>query len=248
MEQSPALGLKSGVFKLQFDLSTVQLLSLGGHRLNTHSSVVSLLQVSDCSTCWLVWRGLVVRLVQVTPGMSRNWKIRLPLTLSAVCPERRKLIEFSCYHRQVRDIISTFQHKWERAVLKITSSCQVISHLCKTGRFLYRVFLLRLSNIVWHHHHLQYGRGFNRTAHTCIESRQTFVYSSVKKYSLKCFLVSFLFAYLSRLPVSGQTCSIKNSITQNASDKVTQATRKASGHRWKKDAWQGYNVKGFGKP
>lgn len=148
MEQSPALGLKSGVFKLQFDLSTVQLLSLGGRRLNTHSSVVSLLQVSDCSTCWLVWRGLVVRLVQVTPGMSRNWKIRLPLTLSAVCPKRRKLIEFSCYHRQVRDIISTFQHKWERAALKITSSCQVISHLCKTGRFLYRVFLLRLSNIV----------------------------------------------------------------------------------------------------
>lgn len=145
MEQSPALGLKSGVFKLQFDLSTVQLLSLGGRRLNTHSSVVSLLQVSDCSTCWLVWRGLVVRLVQVTPG--RNWKIRLPLTLSAVCPKRRKLIEFSCHHRQVRDIISTFQHKWERAALKITSSCQVISHLCKTGRFLYRVFLLRLSNM-----------------------------------------------------------------------------------------------------
>lgn len=81
----------------------------------------------------------------MTPG--RNWKIRLPLTLSAVCPKRRKLIEFSCYHRQVRDIISTLQHKWERAALKTTSSCQVISHLCKTGRFLYRVFLLRLSNM-----------------------------------------------------------------------------------------------------
>lgn len=112
------------------------------------------------------------------------------------------------------------------------------------GRFLNRVFL-RLSNMVWHHHHLHYGRGFNKQTKLWGPRERLRVQQREKVFPCFCFFFRFVCIFVT-FSVSGQTCSIKSYKTQNVSDKVKQATRKTSGQKEGRLTGLQRHVKGFG--